>query len=216
MTSGAKTEATNRSRTCRLVTSVALACCALPALAFDMSDLMGLLQRNRGGEATFTEQRFVKGLDEPLTTSGTLSFTAPDRFTRRTLKPRAESMVVEGNTVTLSRSGRSRSVALDTAPEMVGLVEAVRGTLTGNGQSLERTFRPRLSGDSEQWTLDLVPLEPRFASQVRSVRIGGTRSEVRSIEMQLGDGDRSVMTIEPMRLIASEPAKPPGTAASPP
>ncbi|HUG21956.1 outer membrane lipoprotein carrier protein LolA [Piscinibacter sp.] len=200
----------------RWVAAIAAACCALPALAFDLAELMAMLQRNQSGEATFVEQRFVKGLDAPLTASGTLSFAAPDRFTRRTLKPREESMVVEGNTVTMSRSGRSRRIALDAAPEMVGLVEAVRSTLTGNGQTLERYFRPDVSGNAERWTLDLVPLEPRFASQVSSVRVGGTRSEVRSIEMQLGDGDHSLMVIEPVRLTTSEPAKPPGAEASRP
>jgi hypothetical protein len=40
--------------------------------------------------------------------SGTLSFSAPDRFARHTLEPRAESMVVEGNTVSIRRGGRRR------------------------------------------------------------------------------------------------------------
>jgi len=113
-----------------------------PAWAFALSDLMGLLAQQRSGEARFTEQRYVATLDAPLKSSGVLSFQAPDRFTRQTLLPKAESMAVEGNTLTLSRGGRSRRLALDAAPEAVAMVEAIRGTLTGNGQSLQRYFRP--------------------------------------------------------------------------
>jgi outer membrane lipoprotein-sorting protein len=183
-----------------------LALTVLPARAFDLSALMALLGQQRGGEAAFSEQRFVKGLDEPLTASGTLSFAAPDRFVRTTLKPRAETMAVAGNTVTLTRGGRSRSFTLDAAPEMVGIVEAIRGTLTGNLQTVQRYFKPELSGSAEQWTLALTPLEARLGGQVRVIHIGGRRAEVNRIEMQLTDGDRSLMSIEPARAGSASPA----------
>ncbi|MED5618430.1 LolA-related protein [Ideonella sp. BN130291] len=182
-----------------LVCGLLLAAIALPALALELPELMALLARRTSGQATFSEQRFVKGLDEPLVSTGTLSFAAPDRFARRTLQPRAESMVVEGNTVTLSRGGRSRTLALDSSPEAVIAVEAVRGTLTGNAQALQRHFRTRLSGDAERWTLELQPVDPRTAGALRSVRILGQQSDLRVVETQLLDGDRTVMTIDPVR-----------------
>ncbi len=194
----------------RALAALALGCAAWPAAAFELPELMALLAQQRSGEAHFTEQRFVQGLDAPLEASGTLSFAAPDRFTRHTLTPRAESMVVDGNTLTLTRSGRSRRFALDATPEMVALVEAVRGTLTGNAQTLTRYFRTALAGDAAHWTLDLTPIESRLAGQVRSVRIAGRQGELNSIQMQLAGGDRSVMSIEPVRAAAaaSAPAAP--------
>jgi hypothetical protein len=57
-----------------------------------------------------------------------LSFVAPDRFTRQTLEPMAEMMTVEGNTITLKRSGRSRQMAMDAVPEVAALIAAIRGT----------------------------------------------------------------------------------------
>lgn len=170
---------------------------AWPACALDLDGLMGLLGQRKSGEASFTEQRFVQGLDAPLESSGVLSFVAPDRLMRRTLKPRAEAMLVEGNTLTLTRNGRSRSFALDATPEMVALVEAVRGTLTGNAATLTRHFRTRIDGDAERWTLELTPIEPQLAGAVRSVVIGGRGGEARSVELLLTGGDRSVMSITP-------------------
>ena len=200
----------------KYVLALLLATAALPAAAFDLTALMALLGQQRSGEAEFSEQRFVKGLDEPLTASGTLSFAAPDRFTRNTLKPRAETMAVLGNTVTLTRGGRSRSFSLDAAPEMAGIVEAIRGTLTGNAQTVRRYFKPELSGSAEQWSLALTPLDARLGGPVRVIHIGGRRADVNSIEMQLTDGDRSLMTIEPARASSSTPTTPAAPAASTP
>lgn len=208
MTSGATTQRGDswsdvpaRGRLGRLAAPVlmaVLALAALPAHALDLPELMTLLAQKRSGEARFTEQREVKGLEAPLASSGTLSFAAPDRFTRKTLTPRPESMVVEGNIVTLTRNGRSRSLALDASPEMEAIVEAVRGTLTGNATSLQQHFKLAVAGTPEQWTLELKPATPRLAVMLDSVRIAGKRSELRTVEMRMADGDRSVMTIEPV------------------
>jgi hypothetical protein len=182
---------------CRAVV-LALAFCAMPAwAAFDLPELMSLLSRQKSGEARFTEQRFVHGLEGPLDASGTLSFDAPDKLVRRTLSPRIETMAVEGNTLTLSRGGRNRTLALDSMPELLGLVEAMRGTLTGDGATLQRYFKSVVAGVPAKWTLDLTPMDSRLAAQVRSIRISGRASDVLGLEMEFVGGDRSVMNISP-------------------
>ncbi|MEJ8859695.1 LolA-related protein [Variovorax robiniae] len=176
-----------------------LLCAAAPAWAFDLNELMGLLGKKKQGEGTFTEQRYVHGLEGPLSASGTLSFVAPDQMTRRTLTPRPESMVVDGNNLTLTRGNRTRSMALDSMPELLGMVEAMRGTLSGNGAVLQRYFRSTLKGSSSDWTLDLEPIDERLSAQVASMRLSGKGGEVLGVEMEFRGGDRSVMTIVPQR-----------------
>ncbi|HEX7866359.1 MAG TPA: LolA-related protein [Variovorax sp.] len=198
-------------RLCRAFV-LALAFCAVPAFAatgFDLPELMTLLAKQKSGEARFTEQRFVHGLEGPLDASGTLSFDAPDKLVRRTLSPRVETMAVEGNTLTLSRGGRNRTLALDSMPELLGLVEAMRGTLTGDGATLQRYFRNTVSGSSAKWTLDLTPLDSRLAAQVRSIRISGRASDVLGLDMEFVGGDRSVMNITPGAAVVA-PAGVPG------
>jgi hypothetical protein len=171
---------------------------AAPAwAAFDLPELMTLLAKQKSGEARFTEQRFVHGLEGPLDASGTLSFDAPDKLVRRTLSPRIETMAVEGNTLTLSRGGRNRTLALDSMPELLGLVEAMRGTLTGDGATLQRYFKSTVAGSAAKWTLDLVPMDSRLAAQVRSMRISGRASDVLGLDMEFVGGDRSSMNITP-------------------
>jgi len=196
MTSGSKTR---HERWRALGLALLLLCAAPAAFALELGELMGLLARQKSGEATFTEQRFVHGMEGPLDASGTLSFSAPDKLTRRTLTPRPESMSVEGNTLTLSRGGRTRTLALDSMPELLGMVEALRGTLNGDAAQIERHFRSKLSGSAAQWALDLAPRDERLAAQVRSVRLSGRQGEVLGVEMEFIGGDRSVMAITPAR-----------------
>jgi outer membrane lipoprotein-sorting protein len=184
-----------------------LAAAARPSTAaprFDLATLTALLAQVRSGEATFTETRRIEMLDRTLESAGRLSFRAPDVFVRETLRPRRERLAVEGNTLTMSMGERSRTMQLDASPEAAVIVEAVRGTLTGNRQALERLFETALSGSADAWTLDLVPRDARLRGQVAQVRVSGRGPVVRQVQVLLADGDRSVMTISPV-----QPARPP-------
>jgi outer membrane lipoprotein-sorting protein len=170
---------------------------AAPAWAFGLDELMRTLASVKEGEASFTEKRTVASLDQPLLSSGRLSFTAPDRFERVTLKPRREALQVNGNTLTMSQGSRSRTLALDAVPEAQIMVEAVRGTLTGNQAALQKYFSTQVSGAAERWSLDLKPLDAKLRGSISAIRVSGRQAEVQEIVLELADGDRSVMKIEP-------------------
>jgi outer membrane lipoprotein-sorting protein len=196
---------------CALVRAALLACCvavlapAHAAAAFDLPALMQQLAQVHSGQAAFVEDRHVQQLDRTLRSSGRLSFAAPDTFVRETLKPRHERMAVVGNQLTLSRGDRTQTALLDSVPEAAAIVEAIRGTLTGNREALERYFDARVQGSSEQWQLQLVPREPRLRGQVAEVQLLGRRSEVREVRITLADGDTSTMRIEPIAGAAARP-----------
>jgi outer membrane lipoprotein-sorting protein len=168
------------------------------ASSFDLDALTALLGSVKSGEATFVETRRIEMLDRTLASSGRLSFKAPDMFVRETLKPRHEKLAVQGNTLTMSLGERTRTLQLDASPEAAVIVEAIRGTLTGNRAALERLFETKVSGDAEQWSLELVPRDLRLRGQVASVRVSGHGSMAREVRVLLADGDQSVMTIEPV------------------
>ncbi|MEK8031529.1 LolA-related protein [Ideonella sp. DXS29W] len=168
------------------------------AQAIELAEVMEQLARTTSGEAKFVEQRHVQGLSKPLQSSGTLSFTAPHRFERRTLEPKPEAMIVDGNQVTLSRGGRSRQMTLDAVPEMALMVEAIRGTLNGDTAALRRSFKPIVSGSLAQWSVQLEPQDARLAAQLSYIQLSGRRGELRAVEVQMADGDRTLMSIEPV------------------
>ena len=188
-----------------------LAAGAAPARAqaqFDLLQLMQTLAQVKAGEATFTETRTVAMLERTLQSSGRLSFEAPDSFVRETLKPRREKIAVVGNSVTMSLGARTRTVPLDSVPEAAVIMEAIRGTLTGNRDAIERNFTPSVVGTPQRWTLELKPREPRLRELVIAVRLVGERARVREVTVAMADGDKSVMTIEPITTTPPSSAKP--------
>lgn len=170
------------------------------AQAFGLDALMRVLAQTRSGQATFTEERHVAQLDQALRSAGRLSFSAPDTFVRETMSPRRERLAVVGNELTITQGGRTRTVLLDSVPEAAMMVEAIRGTLTGNRAILERYFTPALQGRADAWQLDLVPRDERLRGQVSRVRLLGRQGVVREVRIAMSDGDSSVMWIEPVAM----------------
>ena len=185
---------------------------SLPAFALDLPALAALLSQRRNADARFVEERYVAGLDQPLRSSGTLSFKAPDSFSRVTLEPRPESMSVVGNTVTVKRGGRTRQMTLDAVPEATALVEALRGTLNGDFTTLQKYYTARVDGNATRWRLTLRPIAQRLGGQVQQLDMEGQGADLKSVEVLLSGGDRSVMSIESIAATSPAPAPAPRRA----
>lgn len=171
--------------------------CATPALAaWDVTQLMKGLAENKSGRANFVEKKYIALLDKPVESSGELLYTAPDRLEKRTLKPRAESLLIDSGTLTVERGKRKMVLRLQDYPELVAFTESIRGTLAGDIAALRRIYNLDLEGTEERWTLTLRPIETKMLDVVQRIRIGGSRVEVKSIEIEQTDKDRSVMLID--------------------
>lgn len=169
---------------------------AAPAWAgWDIEQLMKALAGNRVSRATFVEKKFIAMLDAPVTSSGELLFTPPDRLERRTLKPRPESVILEGGVMTMTRGQRQMALKLQEYPAVGALTESIRGTLAGDREALEKHYTLKLEGSEARWSLVLAPREAKTRAIVLEIRIDGERGEVRTVEIEQSDKDRSVMTI---------------------
>ncbi|WP_397411490.1 LolA-related protein [Polaromonas sp.] len=174
-----------------------LALSGSPALAaWDVTQLMQGLAKNKSGRASFVEKKYIALLEAPVESSGELLYTAPDRLEKRTLKPRPESLLIEGGSLTVERGKRRMVLRLQDYPELVAFTESIRGTLAGDMVALRRVYNLDLEGSEERWTLTLRPIETKMLEVVQRVRIGGSHAEVRTIEIEQTDKDRSVMVID--------------------
>ncbi|MES2687322.1 MAG: LolA-related protein [Pseudomonadota bacterium] len=170
-----------------------------PALAaWDVAQLMQGLAQNKSGRASFVEKKYIALLDKPVESSGELLYTAPDRLEKRTFKPRPESMLIESGTLTVERGKRRTTLRLQDYPELVAFTESIRGTLAGDLAALRRIYNLDLEGTEERWTLTLRPMETKMLEVVQRIRIGGSRAEVKTVEIEQTDKDRSVMVIAPL------------------
>ena len=125
------------------------------AAPLSIAQLMASLAKNPQGAATFTEKKFISILEQPVESSGELLFIAPTRLEKRTLKPRPETMVLDGGTLTLERGRRKHVLQLKDYPEVASMIESIRATLAGDRQALERVYHLALDSDNNRWTLEI-------------------------------------------------------------
>jgi hypothetical protein len=103
-------------------------------------------------------------------------------------------------TVPLTSEGRpaegvDRRLVLSHAPELRGLVEAVRGTLAGDLPALQRFYSVGLEGPADAWQLTLVPVDKAVQGFVKVVRVKGSEAQVTEVETVEPDGDLARMAV---------------------
>lgn len=162
---------------------------------FTVGELMGGLANSTHGAATFTERKYISILDQPVESSGELLFVPPARLEKRTRKPQVETLVLDGDVLTVERKGQRHVLQLKDYPEVAGMVESIRATLAGDRPALERVYRLGLEGNRDRWALVLTPLDARVGRVISRIRMEGARDQVRTVEIQQADGDRSVMSV---------------------
>ncbi len=185
----------------RLLASLLLAALAAPALAaFDVGQLMTDLARHKGGKAKFVEKKYISLLDKPVVSTGEMTYTAPDRLEKRTLTPKPEILLLDKEMLSIEREKQKLTINLSNQPEALAFIDSIRGTLTGNRAALEKNYLLHLSGTSDKWVLTLLPSEQKIAALVQRITVSGSKNQIRSIEYLQADGDRSVMSIEPVEV----------------
>ncbi len=168
---------------------------AAGATAADLDAVMQLLAARRHGAVGFVEQQFLALLKRPLESSGELLYDAPGRLEQRTLEPHVESLVLEGDVLTVRRGHHTQVLDLQAYPQLVPLIASIRATLAGDRSALERAFYLEFSGDVGRWTLHLVPRDGETAKTVAAVQIDGAGGDLDRVEIRRADGDRSVLTL---------------------
>lgn len=183
----------------RLFACLLLAGCTLPALAaFDVGQLMDDLARHKGGKARFVEKKYISLLDKPVVSTGEMTYAAPDRLEKRTLTPKPELLLLDKEMLSIERDKQKLTINLSSQPEALAFIDSIRGTLTGNRAALEKNYLLHLAGTADKWVLTLLPSDQKIAALVQRITISGSRSQIRSIEYLQADGDRAVMSIEPI------------------
>jgi outer membrane lipoprotein-sorting protein len=169
------------------------------AETFTPQALMTLLAHNKTNRADFVDRKFLSSMDRPLESSGELLYTAPARLEKRTLKPKPETLIVDGDALTIERNGTRRSISLASYPEIAPFVDSIRATLAGDLATLSRDYRVTVDGTADNWRLVLLPSDQRIATTISRVTLTGHDGLITTFEVLQADGNRSVSTITPHR-----------------
>jgi outer membrane lipoprotein-sorting protein len=159
-----------------------------------MADMAALPQRHD----TFREERQLPQLDQPVVTTGTLTWRRPDYLEKDTTAPAQERVVINGDQVQItSADGQPKHVDLSQSPELRVLVEALRGPLSGDITALRRLFDIRQAGTWSGWVLQLVPRDPAAARFLREIQITGHATQILEIMTVQANGSQDRLTIRP-------------------
>jgi outer membrane lipoprotein-sorting protein len=166
----------------------------------DLNSILASLAKRQHGHVLYSEQIESALLKRPLHTSGELFFDAPDRLEKRTLQPRADDLLVEGDVVTIVRGTHRTAMRLADYPQLSPLLNAIRATLAGDRPTLEKNFQITASADGPGWSLTLEPLPSETKPVYKRIQIRGGDGAVRSVMLERVTGERTTMTL-------SEPAE---------
>ncbi len=161
----------------------------------DLQELMSLLAARRHGQVDFVEQHFLAVLKRPVESFGVMTYDAPHRLEKRTVEPRPERLVLDGDEITVERKGHTHVLELAAYPSLLPFIESLRATMAGDLPALERAFNVDFAGSVERWTLTLYPRDSKVSSTVSRVRIDGSRDVLSKVEIFEANGDRSLMTL---------------------
>lgn len=148
--------------------------------------------------AQFVETKTIAALSRPISSTGTLVYRRPSYFAKITAPPHAEQLVVDGDRLWLADGNQaSQVIELESRPELRALVDAIRGTLSGDLTLLRRWYQVAMTGPLAAWRLTLTPNDPAIASLIRRIVIDGTGATPRTIRTVQANGDESRMLINP-------------------
>ena len=163
-----------------------------------IDELMQMLARVPESSASFAEVKVIAMLTRPLHATGRLLYRRPAHLEKVTLEPQPERLVVDGNRLTLTEANETpRIIDLDAEPAIRALVDAIRGTLSGDLAALRRSYAVNMEGGVSDWRLTLTPSDPGVARLVTRTTIAGAGTALRLVQTTQANGDEIRMTIGP-------------------
>lgn len=177
----------------------AVALLPLPSAAqstnFTVTQLMTQLSHVHAASASFTETKSMALLTTKLQSTGTLTYVAPDYVRKTTLTPAPQDFILQSNGITLIVAGETRHFMLSQAPQLAGLVDAVRATLAGDLPALQNYYELSLSGDMGHWQLLLRPHDPSTLKLMAWMSVQGQGNKITEIDNADSEGGVTRMQV---------------------
>lgn len=174
-------------------------CCLLlvnPVYAADaLQEVMQALSKVERSETRYREEKHLAMLDLPLLQTGSLSYIAPDRFTRTLDKPQAGSFMVLGDQVTLEKKTGAETHDLNRLPMLRAFIASFGATLAGDLSTLEHYYTINFSGGQHDWRLALQPRDSQLAAYITQIDLWGKSDRIRGMEIHQTNDDWSRMIL---------------------
>lgn len=157
--------------------------------AFSLSELAQVLQKPQHIQGQFTQQRQLKSLSKPMTTSGQFVLLPQKGLLWQMQKPFTNTIRVRADGI---KQWNGQTWVSPNKSAQTQQVQLFLDLLAGNTQNLEKQFHLALSGSTNQWTLRLTPKTILMKQIFTQINITGDNM-VRKIELQEKQGDTTTM-----------------------
>jgi len=166
---------------------------SLNALAFDEQALAQQLAKIDVLRGDFVQEKFLRGLDAPLTSKGQFVLAKEQGLLWNLQSPLVRNYRITANGIALQVLDQWQlQTKQDAANRQSRLFLAV---LAGDQQGLQEDFSSELSGDENNWQLVLIPKALLLQQIFDQIVIRGG-AYVRSIELHEAQGDRTLMRMD--------------------
>ena len=180
--------------------SLTLLVCAAGSVPGEESISLGEILRPAEQAQTmrFQEQKQLGILEQTLTDSGILRFIPPDTLIREMDGPSRMTYRIDGSQLSISKGGQiTRQLDLQSSPQLAGFAVTLRALLQADFQTLQQQYDLTLTGNGENWMLQLAPRDDLVSRMIERISITGGNRQIRFIDTYETGGDHSHMTLLP-------------------
>jgi hypothetical protein len=160
------------------------------AQPFDLAVLSKQLSQHRLVRGPFIQEKYLRGLPQPLISSGEFILASDDGLLWQLRKPLSQDYRINAKGIAQrSQNGWKAQAANTVAAQQSRLFLDV---LKGNPGALAQDFDLQLSGHATAWKLRLLPRSALIKQVFSGIEISGG-ALVERIELQEAQGDRSLL-----------------------
>lgn len=172
--------------------------------------VLALLEKGRSIttlQAAFTQEKHLKALQQPLTSTGKFSFQRPARMRWQVDSPAPMVAVADKKNVRILESGQERPADMRDREVYGAITEMIDGIVSGrlmSGQGMRTEYYRTSTG----LLVDLVPVDGRIAKRMKGIRLLFDTKDLllRELRMEQANGDHTVTRFTGARAGADLPA----------
>lgn len=175
---------------CTLLIGLLLTALSSQAEQLTLDQLSQQLSQHPVVRGPFVQEKHLRALPQPLTSSGTFVLAADSGLLWKLEKPLKQDYRIDANGIAKrTADGWQMQPGRDVAAQQSKLFLDV---LKGNHSGLARNFELQLSGDATAWTLALTPTSLLLKQVFSRIDISGGEL-VEGIELHEVQGDRTLL-----------------------
>lgn len=162
-----------------------------------LDELLSVISQRGSFETAYKEEKMDDFLEIPIYMTGTVSFVAPDYVKKTVGTPVNQWFELNGEVITIAiNNGEEKTYSVNELPEIRILFESFRSILSGDADSLKKYYTVELTGNINQWQIDLTPRNKKLSYRLGSMLFSGRGKYILQVVTTMRNGNNSIMEFD--------------------